>query len=263
MDDHLRHEPVFPTELEREIFETILLRVARRVLLWIEPFLYRIIRVNNIDLRMIRAPRNCIAVKPAAFFHGVRHIMLEAYGRLPLHDVERLVKLCTKLTSFAVDFGSHTGPELASILDDLRVQCLRVVPSYLDESDIDLQHRLFQSVTHLDLSNLDDGTPLLGHLPKLAALTHVSWHGLLPGERVMAVLDECPRLLLWLNQCNSLYLTEYNAANTPRIYDVRFVIRMYDDYWTDWEANAKGLSDFWSQADDFVARKRRGEIEGK
>ncbi|KAK7062466.1 hypothetical protein R3P38DRAFT_3167467 [Favolaschia claudopus] len=50
-------DPVFPVELEREIFEHTalmfphsipsLLRVARHVYIWIEPLLYRVIRVGE------------------------------------------------------------------------------------------------------------------------------------------------------------------------------------------------------------------------
>jgi len=53
----------------------------------------------------------------------------------------------------------------------------------------------------------------------------------------------------------------YKSARTLNIYDVRFVIGVYYDYWAEWEAGAKGLPDAWAQGDDFVARKRNGDIE--
>lgn len=58
------------------------------------------------------------------------------------------------------------------------------------------------------------------------------------------------------------YVDLYEAAWIPHVYDVHFVIEQYRDYWANWQACTKGLPNPWSQGDDFVARKRRGEIEG-
>ncbi|KAJ7794369.1 hypothetical protein B0H14DRAFT_2621938 [Mycena olivaceomarginata] len=55
----------------------------------------------------------------------------------------------------------------------------------------------------------------------------------------------------------------YQMARTPHTYDVRFVIAIDGDYWGNWLASARGLPDFWAQADAFVACKRNGDVGGR
>ncbi|KAJ7131271.1 hypothetical protein C8R44DRAFT_850069, partial [Mycena epipterygia] len=78
----------FPPEREREIFEIaallypgaipILLRVARRVLVWIEPLLYRVVYVNGHPpySDMAHALLRATTTKAPDFFHVVRHLFV-------------------------------------------------------------------------------------------------------------------------------------------------------------------------------------------
>ncbi|KAJ7705402.1 hypothetical protein B0H17DRAFT_1037849 [Mycena rosella] len=71
-------EPIFPPELEREIFEAAALMhpnsipsLSHRVHIWIEPFLYIVIRIDIVP--MADAVRR--ETKPASFFQeSVRHL---------------------------------------------------------------------------------------------------------------------------------------------------------------------------------------------
>ncbi|KAJ7635717.1 hypothetical protein DFH06DRAFT_1434331 [Mycena polygramma] len=266
--------PAFPAELEREIFETMalmhpgsiptLIRVARRILLWIEPLLFRVITVtSDIVPALLKATTN----KPPAFFRAVRHVMLpvqrSAVNIFTKEDARRLLKLCSKLQSFACDaWNTYMDPILLLILAELHPQRLLVRSHHLyDTAGIDLKHPLFPSVTHLDLIGVAGVAYVLEHVSAMAALTHLSVNHASPREPLLAVLDNCPHLTLLLVKWVSFALKEYIVAQTPCVYDVRFVIGMYPSRWADWEAGANGFSDSWCQADDFVARKRRGEIE--
>ncbi|KAJ7691867.1 hypothetical protein B0H14DRAFT_3906143, partial [Mycena olivaceomarginata] len=80
--------PAFPPELERELFETAalvhpatipaLLRVAKRVLLWIEPYLYRVIRMHRDNRAMVTAVLEAMKSKTQEFF---RQAVLRVRGR--------------------------------------------------------------------------------------------------------------------------------------------------------------------------------------
>ncbi|KAJ7458773.1 hypothetical protein B0H11DRAFT_2199360 [Mycena galericulata] len=150
-------DPSFPVDLEREIFESAalmhpseiptLLRVARRVLIWIEPFLYKTIRASTHSVIAIKA-------KPAPFLHNtVRHLMLD-YTDKPWSQEEArdVLKLCTGVIDFAVD-SYFMRPSLLPILADMHIERLSASLEELfgDVPSIDLHHQLFTFVTHLDI----------------------------------------------------------------------------------------------------------------
>ncbi|KAJ7633874.1 hypothetical protein DFH06DRAFT_1479455 [Mycena polygramma] len=259
--------PVFPPELECAIFETMalmypgkittLLQVARRVLVWIEPLLYRVIRISDEIPSIPRALLNVMASKPPVFFHSVRHIILEWESEtFSQKDAQRLLKLCTGVTTFACNYA-WTNSSILPILGEMRVQRLSIALQELFGAAVpDLGHALFHSVTHLDLIGTEGIADLIGDLPKLPLLTHLCLDSDLREELLLSVLADCPRLKLLLVQ--SYYPP---GPFTYQIHDMRFVLGKCDDYWAEWEASAKGLADFWSEAEDFVIRRRNGEIE--
>ncbi|KAJ6463164.1 hypothetical protein C8R47DRAFT_1225281 [Mycena vitilis] len=250
-------QTVFPAELEREIFETAammhasqiptLLLVARRVLLWIEPLGYTIIRVTATPSDMLDTLRNAMTSKPPIFFT----LSATSCWSGPT------------ATSLVLPYY-YSSPDLLPILAQLHLQRLAIHPQRLFGSGtIDFEHPLFHSITHLTLLVAEGVPDALQDIPKLPALTHLSLSPLIPRELLMTVLAKCPRMMLLLTQWHTSFEERYEADQIPCIYDVRFVMRMYDDCWVELEDNAKGLPDFWDEADDFVARKRKGEIEGE
>ncbi|KAJ7171401.1 hypothetical protein C8R46DRAFT_1088318 [Mycena filopes] len=260
----MENPPAFPVELEREIFETTallhpktihhLLRVARRVLIWIEPFLYRFARYER-----PHSPRfHALVQKPPDFWNlAVRHLALLNRGNTAL----RLLDACKGITSLAIDFGDpfhSTGP-LTSILPDSHIHRLATrLPKIAPE----LRRSLFAAITHLAILDIALDTAILtsfcAEIPHLPALTHCSsyfFKDLIPADVLLQTLAEAPRLHLLL------VLTHGKGTDmVSAVYDVRFVVANYDNYWDFWEAGAKGLPDYWSRGDDFVAKKRRGEI---
>ncbi|KAJ7633858.1 hypothetical protein DFH06DRAFT_1336941 [Mycena polygramma] len=59
----------------------------------------------------------------------------------------------------------------------------------------------------------------------------------------------------------NLAFTAYTAARFPCVYDARFVIGKFALFRGDWVTGAGGACDACTNADRFVARKRKGEIE--
>ncbi|KAJ7807456.1 hypothetical protein B0H13DRAFT_2153713 [Mycena leptocephala] len=234
--------PVLPPDLERELFETAammypqeiptLLRVARRVLSWIEPLLYR------------------VSTRSPEFFHkAVRHLGLKYISR---EEARRILRLCKGIVDLALE-QSLVDPDLIPILAEMRVQWLAVsLTSLFGEAHVpDLKHSLFASITHLDVFDNDAETvgKVCAQIPTLPALTHLSVHFGTPRPVLMRVLKQSPRLELLLIMWSAFYVNPYQAARIPHVYDVRFVIGQYSDYWAKcywahWEACAKGLPNF-------------------
>ncbi|KAJ7807455.1 hypothetical protein B0H13DRAFT_2483537 [Mycena leptocephala] len=249
-------EPIFPVELEQVIFETTalmhptaipaLLRIARRVLVWIEPLLYRVVRIFPQNTPMVRALQ-----KATNRSRQNSSTMRSIISSLNLLITVLLASYLpsARASSTSLQPTVHE-PALLPILATMRVQRLSLnLNALFGPETIDLKHSLFQSVTHLDMFRVERVAEVLPDLP---------------ADIILPVLEICPRLVLLLVMWASYAFEKslYAAARVPCVYDVRFVIGMYKHYWQDWEAGARGLPDSWSRADDFVARKRRGEIDG-
>ncbi|KAJ7458748.1 hypothetical protein B0H11DRAFT_2060863, partial [Mycena galericulata] len=252
-------DPSFPVDLECEIFESAalmyprqipaLLRVARRVLVWIEPFLYKTICASTHSVTAIKR-------KPVPFLHNtVRHLLLD-YTDKPwsLEEARDILKLCTGVIDFAGD-SYFMRPALLPILADMHIERLSASLEELfgDVPYIDLHHQLFAFVTRLHIFDVfgDREAHIFPHVRALPALTHLGMSEV-PWSSVEKLLTDCAKLELlafeWMDKCP--------------FRDVRLVAALYKDYWQDWENGARARGNFWSVADTFVAGKRRGEIDG-
>ncbi|KAJ7840074.1 hypothetical protein B0H14DRAFT_3869555 [Mycena olivaceomarginata] len=243
-------DPIFPVELEQAIFEitammhptTIpaLLRVARRVGIW--SVLLLVVRVSRRDNfnGIVRALIDGTKSRPAELLCTyVRHLTLESLHHCSFYEGRSLLQRCRKV----IDFSSNlwfTNPSLLPILAEMHLERLSVnLKALFGNLPIDLNHPLFRSVTHLDMF------PIEG----VAELSR---------DIALSVLRDCPRLELLLVQWQLFEKRDYMAARTPHVYDIRFVIGLYGDYWADWEAGARGGADAWCRGDDFFRAKARG-----
>ncbi|KAJ7602103.1 hypothetical protein DFH06DRAFT_1259673, partial [Mycena polygramma] len=205
----------------------------------IEPLLYRAIRLSTRNRTSLNSLLKAIESKPAHFLHtSVRHLQMQRESWA----------VCTGVVDLALN--SHWRVPISSRSSPKCVpQKLSTYLYQLFGGAIDLAHPAFASVTHLDI-------------PTLPALTHLAFNSEVAEDAAHALLDTCHslQLLLWI----WIYpggASGYRFTQTSHIYDVRFVKgRGTEDYWADWEASAKGLPSLWSRGDEFVARKRRGEI---
>ncbi|KAJ7443120.1 hypothetical protein FB451DRAFT_1568734 [Mycena latifolia] len=264
--------PAFPPELEREIFEVAallhpgtiptLLQVARRISIWIEPLLYTVVRVNE-SPKIARAIMCATDSKPASFFHNsVHHLLLESGAPWTLSEATEFLKLCPRLISFAA-FGQFADPTLLPILGQMRLRQISVALRTLfgGVGSIDLTHAVFASTTHLDILDPIDqsGTGICARIAALPALTHLCLDRITSWKRLETLLADCPRLevLVSLFPRKESSMASQWAWSSP-IHDPRFVVAVYTDLADNWEARARCRPNFWSLAEDFVARRRAG-----
>ncbi|KAK6984067.1 hypothetical protein R3P38DRAFT_3108972 [Favolaschia claudopus] len=269
-----------PPELEREIFETAsvrnpesiptLLLLCRRVNIWILPFLYRVFvmsaRLNQAALDSILHAFNS---KPPEFLEStVRHLFLHKFANIDKY--KNLLAKCTGTINLSLD----VDVELTSLLPlhMPRLQRLAItVPSFRDPDWS--WTASFTSITHLDLFQGADCGGMASKtkwqkwagLATLPSLTHLALSPSIAEGILQRITEEMPRILLLVVTCYSWgrgegILFAENSLLTVR--DPRIVVIVIQaKYEEDWRLGAWGGDDAWVRAEEFVARKRAGEVE--
>ncbi|KAJ7446371.1 hypothetical protein FB451DRAFT_1291982 [Mycena latifolia] len=270
--------PIFPPELEREILETtalvhpstipVLLRVARRFHIWIEPLMYTAVYVGIEPpySAMGRAILRAVKFKPASFFHNaVRHLFLDTSATWTFDEARDVLKLCTGLVGFT-SWGGYADPTLLPILRDRELPLRRLSTDlyclFGAYESIDLTQSLFASITHLQIYDAiyEDDTRIIAHLPALPALTHLRLSENVPWRHIETLLTECPHLELLISlfpRMKAPWAVQH--AHMSPIHDPRFVITVYRNLPETWEAY-RSLQNAWSLAEDFVSARRSGSI---
>jgi hypothetical protein len=213
---------------------------------------------------MVRAVLNAMRSKAPDFFQtAVRHLALTSTHGTTVDERKQLPRLSTGVINFGCS-RRFVDPGDLPLLAEMQLQQLSVSLRELFGDSVDLSHSIFGTITHLQIFDaLNEGAmDIYAQLPALPALTHLRANFRLPWDIPMTLLVKCPRLELLLLLYPLHRRRLYELARIPQVYDLRFVIGMKDNHWDDWVAGAKGLPDNWSRGDDFVARKRRGNIEG-
>ncbi|KAK7038501.1 hypothetical protein R3P38DRAFT_3262875 [Favolaschia claudopus] len=267
-----------PPELEREIFETAsvrnpesipaLLLVCRRVNVWILPFLYRVFvmsaRINQSALDPIL---HAFTSKPPEFLESaVRHIFLHKFA-----NIDKYRGLLAKCTG-AVNLSLDVDVELKSLLPlhMPRLQRLAItVPSFRDPDWS--WTASFTSITHLDLFQGADrgGTDTekwqkWAGLASLASLTHLALSPSIAEGILQRIMEEMPHILLLVVTCYAWGRDDgiSFAENSLTVRDPRIVVIVIQaKYEEDWRLGAWGRDDSWVRAEEFVARKRAGQVE--
>ncbi|KAJ7678057.1 hypothetical protein DFH06DRAFT_565193 [Mycena polygramma] len=243
--------------------ETIppLLRVARRVLVWIEPLLYRVIRIDKMALVLRRVMET---KEPGFFASGVRHIYLGHSRHWSREHTRALLQLCTNIVSLAYirTLGEPALLEILTEVRGVRRWSGRLEDLFENPSAIRLDHPVFRTVTHMDafdgLNSTTSNALISVALPAMPALTHVCLNKSIEANTLRRLLEQCPHLKALVGMWSSGLGVEPRAAGVT---DVRYVVAVCNDYWSDWEVGVRGGKDFWAAADEFIARKQRGEIE--
>ncbi|KAJ7052094.1 hypothetical protein C8F01DRAFT_1376435 [Mycena amicta] len=264
-------EPRLPRELEREIFYTAallhpltiptLLRVARRVLIWVEPLLYRVLTIGGPSGV---AQLNAASSKPPAFLaRAVRCLVLDGgcdYGTasstLSLHQLLPIIAA-----------GAMPLQRMAGYLSDI----MHITDASRPEEIA--AHPVFHCLTHLDFfETVSDTTPaMMGLLLCLPRLTHLAFY-------YRQRLDQiCEWVEPVLKNCRTLHIlvmlyydrsdpTDDSAAQRDAMGEVpeslrdpRLVLCPYDSEL--WYEGALDGPNYWTLAEDFVARKRRREVD--
>lgn len=199
--------------------------------------------------------------KPASFFQdAVRHIHIDVHSDWS-PDILRVCTRTQNLASILVD------PTLLPILlqMDLRRLALSLKNLFSGWKHVDMTHPGFARLTHLDVfdDDIEEDLQIVPHVAALPALTHLCLNNGIPRDIMRAVLLACPRLQVLVSCWHYAKASAgRDLAHNPPLADPRFVVGIYRRYDLDWESGAKGGPDFWSLADDFVARKRDGEVPG-
>lgn len=253
----------------------------------IEPLLYRVVSVAEAR-RFKETPRRrmtsatyleMLHSKAPSFLHThVRHVALAS--TVSPDELNAILTKCgnsiVNLGLFHVDCGSSAGP----FLDAIAHMPLRRLSADLEPlfggCAIDMGHRVFSRLTHLDLFDINDYASPRDDWParfaQLPALTHLS----LNFAPFFIHRDHTPLLSGVLAQCENLGVLVL-VSGDPRLMrskvkdetyaffagDARAVFMLVDDFLGDWEVGADGGRDYWRMAEEFVRKRRCGEVEGE
>ncbi|KAJ6550992.1 hypothetical protein DFH09DRAFT_603625 [Mycena vulgaris] len=253
--------PLFPPELERQIFEICalsrpvviprLMLVAWRVKEWVEPLLYRTIALN-LSKPIVGFPiftsQNLLAGmqrKPASFFHhAVHHLLLLGHPRTDILSV------CTGVKNLSIDYlamDDECIPLLATFpLTHLYIEFAPLLYALTPTSP------LFSQMTHLELFDAEDWPIISTSLPLLPRLTHLSFAN-------EGFLRSCLDLLETSNSLSVLVYLNYDKVESLST-DLRFVAMSLIYYGKDWQMGAHSGGDYWSRAEHFIAKRRSGDI---
>ncbi|KAJ7101890.1 hypothetical protein C8R44DRAFT_808844, partial [Mycena epipterygia] len=264
-----------PPELERYILELaafinpecipVLVLVARRAKIWIEPLLYRVLRIST-SLRRRRgwiplaSFLRLIESKSPSFFHEhVRHLCLLGQPKQP-DDVMRLLSACGATVNVQL-FGG--GPELLPLLGAIPLHRLSASLTILfpGPTGPDFSHSLFTKITHLDLADSPNKSELWSGLAHMPCLTHLSFI-----LKYVAV-SVCHSALLHCKSLQVLAMLSRNPPSTlhplyqPLTSDPRFVLVGVRKRELEWETGARGGEDHWARANNLVRKRRSGETK--
>ncbi|KAF7333025.1 hypothetical protein MVEN_02408800 [Mycena venus] len=279
--------PIFPLDLEREIFEVLahshlpsipkLVLVARRVQLWMEPLLYRNLSVVQDDFRVdfpnsIRIPiKNCLEVgysRPSFLRDHVHHL---AFTNLPSDAIARILSRCTGVVRLGM-FQTEPHPTYLPSISCMSLHYLSVDINRLFHGvggAADFDHPAFAALTHLDLFAIPFTDDWVTGLCRLPRLTHLSFNIDETSARdVDAFLFR--RILVGCKSLEALILifvdederVEFGGRYRYFCNDLRSVTAVVEDFLEDWERGATGGEDYWVRADQFIQKRRIGDVKG-
>ncbi|KAJ7065684.1 hypothetical protein C8F01DRAFT_1366628 [Mycena amicta] len=275
-------ETRLPPDLEREIFEYTaelypaaipsLLCVAHRILVWIEPILYRTVHISP---EHISAFLTATKSKPPEFFaKHVQRIFITSLRGPQMDDTFAGLALCTGVTRIS-GLGALVCSSLLPVIAQMRLQriALFLTPIFRRDDDsedseadsVDLSLPCFQTLTHFDVFDYMRAERVaLVYAAKLCALprpvlTHLSLNNMVPWSAVEMLLEGCGFLqvlvLLW---SHSTVSGRERAAQVP-FNDVRFVVTRYRTH----EESILDPPNYWTQAQAFITDKRLGKIDAR
>ncbi|KAF7346316.1 hypothetical protein MSAN_01859200 [Mycena sanguinolenta] len=285
---------VFPLELEREIFEIVarsstklippLLRVARRVKVWIEPLLYPVIVFcdplpGHVSFSFPGLLDTLSSQPPGFAAEHIRHLFLPYTVLERETRVARLLAICSGVQDLVLmntPMPRDLGPFRLGLLAKMPLTRLCVSAKNLfAPGPVDFTHALFAHVTHLDLldevrGSWDTRWAGLALIPRLTHLAfEISMSGSWGWENVIyGALKHCPKLqvlaLMWSPWLRDTMRQNQYEDKIGRLADSdpRFVIVLQASYTHDWEAGARGGIDAWSRAEQLVGQSAAARSAG-
>ncbi|KAJ6564458.1 hypothetical protein B0H19DRAFT_1141137 [Mycena capillaripes] len=282
----MNYEPpaaVLPEDLEREIFEIsaysrpifipMLMLVARRVKLWVEPLLYRTIVLESWEVTVNGYPVHSwgtlvpiLESKPTSFFHNaVRNLFWVASDHHKMLPMQ-----CRSIENLWIAYEAYDKPpDIFPLIEDLPLRQLYCNLTHLFglQRQIDFDHRIFASVTHLELfdswmSNSFDPT-IWRNLALIPQLSHLSFNDPASVTIWPSLLLTCHslRVFVALGLFPMQAMINSHQEKEELVEDSRFVIMTLNEATRDWQMGAHTGIDYWSRAEDFIAKRRSGEID--
>ncbi|KAK7051750.1 hypothetical protein R3P38DRAFT_2857193 [Favolaschia claudopus] len=268
-------EPILPPELERMIFEicaqslpvftTRLMLVARRVNQWVEPFLYRVICIgiySAVPGFPLFTPENFASMmarkSPEFLRKAVRHFMIEDGSGYPSGGRDFL-NICTEVEDLWLPYEDKSSVPSIQVLPLRRLEI-----DFSQFFRLPLSCKALSGLTHLALddtpADYDLACTTFLALPKL---THLSFDGAFQfiRERVDQMLESLP--LLGVMAAFAYDIDSFDHYSKWHITtDPRFVVLVpRPDFNRDWHSGARGGPDYWTNAENFVAKRRAGKID--
>ncbi|KAF7368006.1 hypothetical protein MSAN_00866400 [Mycena sanguinolenta] len=269
-------EPRLPPELEHRIFKIAalarpigvptLMLVARRIKIWVEPILYRVVFLKDsaADYTDVLHYRGLPTFTPDALkkrsqqsFGHVRHLFIDddLVGETALTS---WLLACTGATNLYAWLICTPGI-LDSISGFMNIQYLTIDVRALCDTTVPLP--LFLTVTHLELLDFtnesDNVDCVCRNLSLIPRLTHVALNWRLDSALSHATLCANPQL-----QCIVFLSPMAPLDGSPLLDDDRFAcINPRVHFYPDWLNGAVFGQDFWYFADAFLAARRAGTID--
>ncbi|KAJ6593241.1 hypothetical protein B0H19DRAFT_1089504 [Mycena capillaripes] len=283
---------VLPEDLEREIFEIAaccrpreiskLMLVARRVKLWVEPSLYRTIALSRLNDTGAQYPAHSQdtlfpildSESRPALRAAVRNFL---FALLSPDGGAFVLSRCPRIENLYM-----TGPQVSELLPSIadlpnlkRFHCnLEMLFSSAPGGHIDFTHRLFERITHLELfdsyvwpADFDRDRHTWAELARLPALTHLAFYGAIFVSVALRLLQTCPSLLILVLKLRPREDADAVVDDCPDAQeltkDPRFVVRSYRQVviMRDWQRGAYTGRDFWTRAEEWVGKRRAGEVD--
>ncbi|KAJ7757230.1 hypothetical protein DFH07DRAFT_958827 [Mycena maculata] len=194
----------------------------------------------------------------SVFRKSVRHLLLY---EVSLQAANFIISASSSVEDLWILAERHSLLPIIGALPLKRLHCsLQILFGHA--AQIDFAHPLFSRLTHLELF---DTVPWTG-VTDLALIPHLSHlcftqNGFLSDS--LPILSTCKSLrvlvFLTLDESDPPRLVEEYSALTQLAKDPRFVMMACDNF--DWQMGALTGTDYWSRAEDFIAKRVSGQID--
>ncbi|KAJ7670079.1 hypothetical protein DFH06DRAFT_1321096 [Mycena polygramma] len=281
------HPPSLPVDLERLIFEVTalswprrLIMVAWRVKTWVEPLLYRTIIVAD-SRSDPRAKFRQGTDSPFAIESSV--LLSLIHTKQPPFFKDSAPQLFLKLSDTndeAVILAACSNVEnlwlstqATAILPELNVPLRRLhcsLRALFGYESIDFTHKMFASITHLELFDVPQDIGLqmdenvwmeLTHLPRLTHLAFNDEQYIPTCFSLLRVWTSLRVLVVLLYRTDGRGPEMLHDAGVPELaHDPRFIIMRCPEYLEDWVMGAYRGEDYWSRAGNFITKRKSGEL---
>jgi hypothetical protein len=194
-----------------------------------------------------------------AFFADIRDFYLP---QTTLEAVTAVLLECRGIDNLWVNGANWELQVLFPLIEDLplkRLYC-SLHTLFVSQPRIDFNHRLFSRITHLEVFDYPSSCFDLALIPHL---THLSFNKRASHVVWLTLLRTCPSLRVLIGFMRGLPTTLLGSPDEQDLArDPRFVTMYRPDALKNWAIGANTGIDHWSRADEFIAKRRSGEVDG-